>query len=360
MQDNHPDRLLQPIKRVEGVGFVPIEWEEAYSTVVSEIKRIQEQYGRNAFAMLSGVSLSTEKSYLVGKFARVALKTANLDYNGRLCMVSAGAGNKKAFGMDRSSNSWADLAHAEVIIITGANISECFPVLTYRIWEARDNGAKIIVIDPRVIPLARTADVHLPLRSGTDTALMSTMLKVLIDNDWLDHDFIDNYTSGWEETAKTVEHCTLEWGEKITGVPKELIYKAAEMWGKAKTSFLVHARGIEQHRKGVLNVLSCINLVLATGRIGKPYCGYGTITGQGNGQGGREHGHKCDQLPGNRDIENPEHRQIVADFWGILNRNYRVRDSVLTKLLMLSTKEKSKGYSLSASTLSSLYLITNT
>ena len=81
MQDNHPDRLLQPIKRVEGVGFVPIEWEEAYSTVVSEIKRIQEQYGRNAFAMLSGVSLSTEKSYLVGKFARVALKTANLDYN---------------------------------------------------------------------------------------------------------------------------------------------------------------------------------------------------------------------------------------------------------------------------------------
>ena len=247
MQDNHPDRLLQPIKRVEGVGFVPIEWEEAYSTVVSEIKRIQEQYGRNAFAMLSGVSLSTEKSYLVGKFARVALKTANLDYNGRLCMVSAGAGNKKAFGMDRSSNSWADLAHA----------------------------------------------------------------------DWLDHDFIDNYTSGWEETAKTVEHCTLEWGEKITGVPKELIYKAAEMWGKAKTSFLVHARGIEQHRKGVLNVLSCINLVLATGRIGKPYCGYGTITGQGNGQGGREHGHKCDQLPGNRDIENPEHRQIVADFWGI-------------------------------------------
>ena len=317
MQDNHPDRLLQPIKRVEGVGFVPIEWEEAYSTVVSEIKRIQEQYGRNAFAMLSGVSLSTEKSYLVGKFARVALKTANLDYNGRLCMVSAGAGNKKAFGMDRSSNSWADLAHAEVIIITGANISECFPVLTYRIWEARDNGAKIIVIDPRVIPLARTADVHLPLRSGTDTALMSTMLKVLIDNDWLDHDFIDNYTSGWEETAKTVEHCTLEWGEKITGVPKELIYKAAEMWGKAKTSFLVHARGIEQHRKGVLNVLSCINLVLATGRIGKPYCGYGTITGQGNGQGGREHGHKCDQLPGNRDIENPEHRKIVADFWGI-------------------------------------------
>lgn len=254
---------------------------------------------------------------MVGKFARVALKTANLDYNGRLCMVSAGAGNKKAFGMDRSSNSWADLAHAEVIIITGANVSECFPVLTNKIWEARDNGAKLIVIDPRQIPIARTADIHLPLRPGTDSALTNTMLKVLIDNNWLDNDFINNYTSGFEETVAAVQECTLEWGEEVTGIPKELIYKAAEMWGKAKTSFLMHARGIEHHSKGVQNVSSCINLVLATGRIGKPYCGYGTITGQGNGQGGREHGHKCDQLPGNRDIENPEHRKFVANVWGI-------------------------------------------
>lgn len=317
MQDNHPDRLLSPYKRVEGKGFVPIEWEEAYDVVVSEIKRIQNTYGKNAFAMLSGVSLTNEKSYMVGKFARVALKTANLDYNGRLCMVSAGAGNKKAFGLDRSSNSWADLEHAEVIMITGANVSECFPVLTYKIWEARDNGAKVIVIDPREIPIARTADLHLPLRPGTDSALTNTMLKVLIDNDWLDHEFIDNYTTGFEETAAAVQECTLEWGEKITGVPAEMIFKAAEMWGKAKTSFLMHARGIEHQSKGVQNVLSCINLVLATGRIGKPYCGYGTITGQGNGQGGREHGHKCDQLPGNRDIENPEHRKYVAEVWGI-------------------------------------------
>lgn len=317
MQDNHPDRLLSPYKRVEGKGFVPIEWDEAYDVVIKEIRRIQEKYGKNSFAMLSGVSLTNEKSYMVGKFARVALKTANLDYNGRLCMVSAGAGNKKAFGMDRSSNSWADLTHAEVIIITGANVSECFPVLTHKIWEARDNGAKLIVIDPRQIPIARTADIHLPLRPGTDSALTNTMLKVLIDNNWLDNDFINNYTSGFEETAEAVQDCTLEWGEEVTGIPKELIFKAAEMWGKAKTSFLMHARGIEHHSKGVQNVSSCINLVLATGRIGKPYCGYGTITGQGNGQGGREHGHKCDQLPGNRDIENPEHRKFVANVWGI-------------------------------------------
>ena len=317
LQDNHPDRLLTPLQRVEGVGFEPIGWDAAFDKVVSEIQRIQKQYGNNAFAMLSGVSLSNEKSYMIGKFARVALKTANLDYNGRLCMVSAGAGNKKAFGMDRASNSWADLKHAEVIMVAGANVSETFPTLTYPIWEARDNGAKLIVVDPRVIPLARTADLHLNIRPGTDSALYGAILKVLFDNDWVDRDFIEKHTSGFEDTLASVQDHTLEWAEKITGVSAEKIFKAAEMWGKAKTSFLLHARGIEQHSKGVDNVVGCINLVLATGRIGKPYCGYATITGQGNGQGGREHGHKCDQLPGNRDIENMEDRKFVANVWGI-------------------------------------------
>src|SRR6185436_3929797 len=104
MQNEHPDRLLRPMKRVEGRGFVPISWDEALNTTVTQIRRIQQTYGKDAFAMLSGVSLTNEKSYLVGKFARLALQTKNLDYNGRLCMVSAGSGNKKAFGLDRASN----------------------------------------------------------------------------------------------------------------------------------------------------------------------------------------------------------------------------------------------------------------
>ena len=317
LQNNHPDRLLGPIKRVEGKGFEPTTWDSAMDKTVSEIKRIQEKYGNDAFSVLSGVSLTNEKSYLMGKFARVALKTKNLDYNGRLCMVSAGAGNKKAFGLDRASNTYSDLEYAEVIIVAGANISETFPTLTHWIWKARDRGAKIIVIDPRMIPLARTADVHLDVKPGTDSALYGAMLKYLVDHDMLDHDFIDNYTSGFDMTIDAVKDYTLEWAEEITGIKKEKIKEAAELWGKAKTSFLLHARGIEHHSKGVDNVLGCINLVLATGRIGKPYCGYGTITGQGNGQGGREHGHKCDQLPGNRDIENPEHRKYISEVWGI-------------------------------------------
>jgi assimilatory nitrate reductase catalytic subunit len=261
--------------------------------------------------------LTNEKSYLVGKFARVALKTKNLDYNGRLCMVSAGAGNKKAFGLDRASNNFSDLAHAEVIMICGSNVSETFPTLTHWIWQARDFGAKLIVVDPRLTPIARTADLHLGIRPGRDSALYGAILHQLIKHDWLDHDFIASHTSGFAEAAQAVESYDLEWAERTTGIAKDKILQTARWWGTAKTSFLLHARGIEHHTKGVENVLACINLVLATGRIGKPFCGYATITGQGNGQGGREHGHKCDQLPGNRDIENPEHRQYISSVWGI-------------------------------------------
>lgn len=317
LQNNHPDRLLHPIERSEGQGFKQAGWDHAMERTVSEIQRIQRQHGPNAFAMLSGVSLTNEKSYLVGKFARVALKTANLDYNGRLCMVSAGAGNKKAFGLDRASNNYSDLARAEVIMICGTNVSETFPTLTHWIWQARDNGGKLIVVDPRLTPIARTADLHLPIRPGRDSALYGAILHQLIEHDWLDHDFITNHTSGFEKAAEAVASYDLAWAETVTGISSAKIMQAAEMWGRAATSFLLHARGIEHHSKGVENVSACINLVLATGRIGRPYCGYATITGQGNGQGGREHGHKCDQLPGNRDIENPEHRKYISDVWGI-------------------------------------------
>ncbi len=316
MQNEHPDRLHYPMKRTDR-GFIRISWEEALDTTVREIRRIQEQYGKDAFAMLSGVSLTNEKSYLVGKFARLALQTANLDYNGRLCMVSAGAGNKKAFGLDRAANYWEDIVLADVILVTGSNVAECAPITTDYIWRARDRGAKLIMIDPRVTPLARTADLHLPVRSGGDSALMNGILHVVIERGWIDRQFIDQYTSGFEELRETVKQYTPEYAGELSGVDPALIVRAAEMWGPAKTSFLLHARGIEHHTKGVDNVLSCINLVLATGRIGKPGCGYGTITGQGNGQGGREHGHKCDQLPGNRDITNPEHRRYVAEVWGV-------------------------------------------
>jgi assimilatory nitrate reductase catalytic subunit len=317
MQDEHPDRLRSPLARVDGEGFRELPWEEALDATVREIRRIQAAHGNDAFAVLSGASLTNEKAYLMGKFARVALRTANIDYNGRLCMVSAAAASKKVFGIDRAANPWSDIPKAEVVLIAGANIGECAPITTDYLWAARENGGKIIVLDPRLTPIARTADLFIPVRPGGDIGVFNGMLHVMIERGWIDREFVAAHTTGWDAVERTIRKYPLDVAAKIAGVPARLIERAAELWGPARTSFLMHARGIEHHSKGVENCMAALNLVVATGRIGREGCGYAMITGQGNGQGGREQGQKCDQLPGARDVENPEHRRHVADVWGV-------------------------------------------
>lgn len=319
LQGAHHDRLTTAYVRDPSLaeGFRALPYDEAIRKVAGEIQRIQSQYGPDAFGVLSGASLTSEKTYLMGKFARVCLKTRHIDYNGRLCMVSAAAGNKKAFGIDRAANPWSDILDAEVIWISGANIAECAPITTSYVWQARENGARIIVVDPRITPLARTCDLFLPIKPGRDAALFSGILHLMIENGWLDQAFIRDHTVGFEGVKEYVKEWTPRKTAETTGIAERAIRQAAEWWGKAKTSFLMHARGIEHHSHGVQNVLGAINIVLASGRIGRSGCGYATITGQGNGQGGREHGQKCDQLPGGRDLENPEHRAHVARIWDI-------------------------------------------
>lgn len=319
LQGSHPDRLLSAIERDPSApnGFRPIEYDAAIRRVTEAIKRIQAEYGADSFAILTGASLTTEKAYLIGKFARLALRTANIDYNGRLCMVSAGAGNKKAFGIDRAANPWSDIPKSEVVWISGANIGECAPITTDYVWQARENGAKIIVVDPRITPIARTCDLFLPVKPGRDAALFNGILHLMIEHDWLDHDFIEKHTVGFDALAASAKEWTPQRTADVTGIAVKAIQRAAEWWGTAKSSFLMHARGIEHHAHGVQNVLGAINIVLASGRIGREGGGYATITGQGNGQGGREHGQKCDQLPGARDISNPEHRAFICKVWGI-------------------------------------------
>ncbi|HMV87350.1 MAG TPA: molybdopterin oxidoreductase family protein [Blastocatellia bacterium] len=319
LQGAHPDRLTSALQRNPAAagGFSSIPYEQAIDRTASEIARIQSSYGNEAFGILSGASLTVEKAYLMGKFARVALKTPFIDYNGRLCMVSAAAGNKKAFGIDRAANPWSDIPGAEVVLIAGANVAECAPITTNYIWQARERGAKIIVIDPRITPIARTCDLFLPIKPGRDIALFNGILHLMIEHNWLDHDFINNRTVGFDALAEHVRDWTPRRTAEVTGISERAIRQAAELWGTAKTSFLLHARGIEHHSHGVQNVLGAINIVLASGRIGRESSGYATITGQGNGQGGREHGQKCDQLPGARDISNPEHRAYIAGVWGI-------------------------------------------
>src|SRR5687768_5493085 len=319
LQGSHPDRLLQALERDSSSagGFRALRYEDAIAKTAEAIARIQKQHGPSSMAMLGGASLTTEKTYLLGKFARVCLKTPHIDYNGRLCMVSAGAANKKAFGIDRTTNPWSDMVGAEVIWVAGSNVAECSPITTNYIWQAREMGAKVIVQDPRITPIARTCDLFLPVKPGRDAAVFAGVLNVMIENGWIDRDFIEQHTIGFEQVRDYCKQWTPAHTAEVSGVPERSIRQAAEWWGQAKTSFLFHARGIEHHSNGVQNALGTINLVLASGRIGKPKSGYGTIVGQANGQGGREHGQKCDQLPGWRDIANPEHRKYIAGVWGV-------------------------------------------
>ncbi|MCC7193295.1 MAG: molybdopterin oxidoreductase family protein [Phycisphaeraceae bacterium] len=319
LQGSHPDRLVTALKRDPSApaGFSAMGYDEAVTRVAGEIERLQRQHGNDAFGVITGASLTSEKTYLMGKFARVCLKTRHIDYNGRLCMVSAAAANKKAFGVDRAANPWSDILKAKVVWISGANVAECAPITTDYVWQARENGGKIIVVDPRITPIARTCDLFLPIKPGRDIALFNGVLHLMIENDWLDHAFIERYTVGFDAVAASVREWTPAKTAEVTGIPERSIRQAAEWWGTASTSFLMHARGIEHHSHGVVNCLGSINIVLASGRIGREGCGYSTITGQANGQGGREHGQKADQLPGGRDIENPAHREYIAKFWGI-------------------------------------------
>jgi assimilatory nitrate reductase catalytic subunit len=316
LQNNHPDRLLDPLMRDSG-GFRKASWDEALSFTARRIREIQQKYGNDAVAVYGGASLTTEKSYLVGKFARLAVGTRHVDYNGRLCMVSAGVAYKLAFGVDRSLIPWSDIPKADVLFVIGSNIGDCSPITTDYVWRCRDRGGRLIVADPRLNPISRNADLFLPVRPGTDLALLMGMLHVILRDGLENRRFIEEHTTGFDAVKQSVAAWDPKTAAQKTGVPPENIEKAAHWFAKADRAIALHARGLEHHSKGVENCLAVINIALATGQIGREGAGCSMITGQGNGQGGREHGQKCDQLPGQRMLTDPAARAHVAKVWGI-------------------------------------------
>ncbi len=318
-QVDHPDRLRQPLIRRGGKGgrLEPASWDEALDYVAGRWREIQAEHGRDAVSVYSGSSMTNEKCYLAGKFARVGLGTRHIDYNGRLCMSAAAAAYAKAFGVDRAPLPMTDIPLADCIVVVGSNVAECFPIVMQWIWRARDRGARLIVIDPRETPIARTADLWLPVRPGTDVALLNALLRQVIEDGRVDEEYVRARTTGWDEVRRAVEPYTPEEAERIAGVPRERIVAAARLYGQAETSLIMHARGIEHSTHGVDNCLTCINLALARGQVGKPGGGTMMLTGQGNGQGGREVGQKANQLPGYRHIDKKEDREFIANVWGV-------------------------------------------
>lgn len=313
----HNERLKFPLLKING-EFIQVSWEQALEHIKENFNEIQAKDGLNALSVYGSASITNEEAYLLGKFARVALKTKYIDYNGRLCMSAAASAATQTFGMDRGlTNSLSEIPFTKCIILAGTNIAECQPTIIPYFEKAKENGAFIIAIDPRETATTDLADLHMKVKPGKDAALANGLLKVLIEEDLIDHEFIRKRVDSFEEVKEYITSLDLEEIAQMTGVSADQIRFAAKTFGQGESGMIFTARGVEQQTDGSAAVRNFLNILLVTGKIGKPNSGYGAITGQGNGQGGREHGQKADQLPGYRSIENDEHRSYIASVWGI-------------------------------------------
>ncbi|MGW7083570.1 molybdopterin oxidoreductase family protein [Streptomyces sp. NPDC054871] len=312
-------RLTEPLIRSHATGRLePATWEEAVARVAEGLSRTRGEHGADACGVFGGGGLTNEKAYALGKFARVALGTSQIDYNGRFCMSSAAAAGQRAFGLDRGLPfPLEDIPRTGCVILVGSNLAETMPPALRYLTELKENGGKLIVIDPRRTRTAEQADLHLAPRPGTDLALALGLLHLVVAEGRTDEAFIEERTSGWEEARAAAMAHWPEYVERISGVPVPQLRDAVRMFCEADAGMVLTARGPEQQSKGTDTVGAWINLCLATGNAGRPLAGYGCLTGQGNGQGGREHGQKADQLPGYRKLTDPAARAHVAGVWGV-------------------------------------------
>jgi assimilatory nitrate reductase catalytic subunit len=314
---DHPDRLTTPLVRIAGT-LREASWDDALDIVADRIRRLQAERGPDAVAVFGGGGLTNEKAYALGKFARVVLRTRMIDYNGRFCMSSAAAAGLRAFGVDRGLPfPLSDLGEADTLVLVGANPAETMPPMARYLTDLVARGGQLIVVDPRRTATAKRATLHLQATPGTDLALANALLHLVIAEGYLDKDFIQQRTTGFDEVARTVAGYWPERVERMTGVPVADLTAATVALGRSERAIIVTARGAEQHSKGTDTVTAWINLALGLGLPGRPGSGYGCLTGQGNGQGGREHGQKADQLPGYRRIDDPDARAHVAAVWGV-------------------------------------------
>ncbi|KOX29400.1 nitrite reductase [Saccharothrix sp. NRRL B-16348] len=307
-----PHRLTTPLVRRDG-ELRPATWDEALDLVAAKLKDLREAHGPDSVGVFGGGGLTNEKSYLLGKFARVALGTSQIDYNGRFCMSSAAAAGMKAFGLDRGMPfPVTDLDRADAILLVGGNPAETMPPFVQHL-----KNAELIVIDPRRTPTAELATLHLQPAPGTDLALALGLLHTAVADGHLDQEYLDERTTGFDEAWRIAATWWPERVERVTGVPVADQRAAVRILAEAHNAYILTGRGTEQHASGADTVSAWINLALALGMPGRKYSGYGCLTGQGNGQGGREHGQKADQLPGYRKIDDPAAREHIMNVWGV-------------------------------------------
>jgi len=306
-----PERLRRPLIKRNG-RFEEVSWDEALDFVAERFKR----YKGNTFAAISSSRCTNEENYLVQKFARAVMGTNNVDNCARLCHAPTVTGLRQAFGAGGGTNSIPEIEGASCIFVIGSNTTNAHPVAALRIKRATRNGATLIVADPRRIELCRHADLWLPLRPGTDVALLMGMAKVIYEEGLHDEEFIKERTENFEEFISSLKEFDLDFVEEVTGVPKDDIVWAARAYATKKPSLIIYSLGITEHTHGTDNVLALANLALLTGNIGRKSAGIMPMRGQNNVQGACDMGCAPNVFPGYQPVTDPKVRRKFEEAWG--------------------------------------------
>ena len=313
-----PNRGRVPLLRARrDNAFREATWDQALDKVGDEIKRIQGAYGRDSFAVVSTGQIMTEEFYTLGKLVRGVIGTNNYDGNTTLCMASAVSGYKRSFGSDGPPGCYEDFEHTGCVLAFGSNLPEQHPIIYWRLKEALEKRKfPVIVVDPRVTMFAQMADMHLPIRPGTDLVLLNSLAHVILKEGLHDPAYIEAHTTGFAEFKTLIEQYDPVTAAGICGIDEDTIRHVARTYARADAAMSIWTMGVNQSTHGSDGVVAINSLGLITGNIGKPGGTSLSITGQCNAMGTREWS-SCSGLPGYRALEKPEHREEIGRFWGV-------------------------------------------
>ena len=313
------DRLTKPLIKDRATGeFHEASWEEAIAYTARRLMEIKEKYGPDALAGFACSRSCNEDIYMVQKMVRTCFGTNNTDNCARVCHSATVAGLAKTLGSGAMTNPIGDITHdVDCILLVGSNPEEAHPVVGMQLREAVRSGARLIVVDPRSIGLAKQADIHLKLRPGTNVAFANGMLHVIIAENLVDPDFIRDYTEGYEAIRELVREYTPERVGEIYHIDPDMLREAARMYAGAKKAPIIYCLGVTEHSTGTEGVMCLSNLALATGKLGKPGCGVNPLRGQNNVQGACDMGAQPTDYPGYQKVENDAVREKFEAAWGV-------------------------------------------
>jgi formate dehydrogenase major subunit len=302
---NHPERLNSPLIKRNGV-FETATWDEAYDYIAGKLTEIKETSGPDFIAGISSARATNEENYLMQKFIRAVIGTNNIDCCARVCHSPTALGMQRTFGTGAATNSIIDLKYTDCIMVIGANPTDGHPVTGAKLKQFAISGRPSIVIDPRRTEMAKYATYHLQLRPGTNVAVLNMMLHYIIKEGLEDKKFIESRTEGYSEFREHLEKLDIAEMERISGVDRELVRKAAIAYATAPNAMSFHGLGVTEHSQGTFAIMQITDLAMITGNIGRRGVGVNPLRGQNNVQGAADMGAQPHQGAGYLDVTNPD------------------------------------------------------